>query len=76
MTYVDTNELWNIARQNGCKTIIEIANRLEINRNTVSEVMNGNTKPSSLFMERFVERFSVAPARAGTIFFKHNLHTT
>lgn len=75
MTCVDTNELWNIARQNGCKTIGEIANRLDINRNTVGEVMNGNTKPSSLFMERFVERFGVAPARAGTIFFNHNLHT-
>lgn len=73
MTNIDTNELWNIARQNGCKTIGDITDRLSINRNTVSDVMNGRAKPSSLFMERFVCAFNVPPEKAGIIFFNPNL---
>lgn len=66
---VDTNELWNVARKNGCPTKIAIAQKLDINRDTVGRVMEGVEKPSSTFMERFVERFNVPPAKAGKIFF-------
>ena len=66
---VDTNELWNIARKNGCKTKISIAEKLNISRDTVGKVMEGKEKPSAMFIERFVTRFNVPPAKAGRIFF-------
>ncbi|MBR4543563.1 MAG: helix-turn-helix transcriptional regulator [Lachnospiraceae bacterium] len=72
---VDLVALDEITRRAGCKTYTEIADRLEMNRNTVANVMTGKEKPSALFMMRFVEAFDVEAGRAGHIFFKRNLRS-
>lgn len=66
---VDTFALADIARRNGCKTIKSISEKTGLNRNLVSEVINGHRKPTSDFMYKFVEAFNVSGEDAGKIFF-------
>lgn len=70
---VDVVALNDIARHAGDKTNVAVSNRLNMNRNTVSKIMNGKERPSSTFMFAFVSAYSLDPEAAGKIFFKHNL---
>lgn len=70
---VDVVALNDIARHAGDKTNIAVSKRLNMNRNTVSKVMNGKERPSSTFMFAFVSAYSLDSEAAGKIFFKHNL---
>ena len=70
---VDVIAMNDVARHAGDKTNIAVSKRLNMNRNTVSNVMNGKEKPSSAFMFAFVSAYSLEPETAGKIFFKYNL---
>lgn len=70
---VDTFALADIARRNGCKTIKSISEKLGVNRNLVSVVINGNKKPTSDFMYKFVAAYNVPADEAGKIFFAADL---
>lgn len=66
---VDIVALNDIARHAGDKTNTAVAERINMNRNTVSKVMNGIEKPSSAFMFAFVAAYNVEASVAGTVFF-------
>lgn len=70
---VDVVAMNDVARHAGDKTNTAVSKRLNINRNTVSNVMNGRERPSSTFMFAFVSAYSLEPEAAGKIFFKYNL---
>lgn len=72
-TCVDLVTLNDIVRHAGDDTIIKVADKLNLDRNTVASVLKGTNKPSSTFMYRFVEVYSVSPDAAGNLFFAHNL---
>lgn len=72
---VDIVALNDIARHAGDKTNTAVAERINMNRNTVSKVMNGIEKPSSAFMFAFVAAYDVEATVAGAIFFSDNLRT-
>lgn len=71
---VDVIAMNDIARHAGDKTNIAVSKRLNINRNTVANVMNGKERPSSAFMFAFVSAYSLEPEVAGKIFFNNDLH--
>lgn len=73
---VDVIAMNDVARHSGDETNIAISKRLNINRNTVSNVMKGKEKPSSTFMFAFVAAYSLEPEVAGKIFFNYNLPNT
>ncbi len=73
---VDVIAMNDVARHAGDKTNIAVSKRLNMNRNTVANVMNGRERPSSAFMFAFVSAYSLEPEAAGKIFFKHNLPVT
>ena len=70
---VDVIALNDIARHAGDKTNTAVSKRLKMNRNTVSNVMNGRERPSSTFMFAFVSAYSLESETAGRVFFKRNL---
>lgn len=57
----DVNAMWDIARRNGCKTNIDISERMNANRNTVGDVMSERQQPSADFMYKFAMAFHLAP---------------
>lgn len=71
---IDLDAMEEITRKAGCKKYGQVADKMQTNRNTVANVMQGKEKPTSIFMYRFVQAFDVAPEKAGSIFFKRNLH--
>lgn len=73
---VDINAMYDIARRSGCKTKIEIAKKMSMNRNTVGKILEGKELPSSTFMYKFVDAFSVESSVAGLIFFNQSLRNT
>lgn len=50
-------------------SIQELANRTQINRNTLSKILSGKARPSSEAMEKLVFTLNIAPEEAGKIFF-------
>lgn len=57
-------------------TISELSKRSGINRNTLSDVLNGKTRPSSDTMYKLVDCLAIPPSKAGEIFFNDNLLNT
>ena len=58
------------------ETIAELSKRSAINRNTLSDVFNGKSKPSSDTMYKLVACLHISPSEAGEIFFNNNLRNT
>lgn len=69
----DVVTLQKIALEQGLKTKSAIAERCNIDRNTLGKILNGKEQPSSSVMYKLVEGLHIAPAKAGSIFFKRNL---
>lgn len=71
MTNQKTNtiELKKLMIENGIDSITALSKATNINRNTLSAVLNGDAQPSSYVMYRLVDALHIQPANAGVIFF-------
>jgi len=72
----NTTELRKQLAEKGIKTITELSEITEVNRNTLGNVLSGKAQPSSRVMNRIVDALSLDAETAGLIFFNHNLRTT
>ena len=70
---VDVTAIKKIMVEKKINTISELAELSGINRNTLADVLNEKTKPSSDTMYKLVRCLEIHPALAGEIFFKNNL---
>lgn len=66
-------KLRKIMLDKGCNTIGELSAITNINRNTLGQVLNGATQPSSYVMNQLVLALDIPPRKAGEIFFNSNL---
>ena len=57
----------------GINTVEELSKRSGVNRNTLSDVLNGKTYPSSMVMSKIMIALSMTGDEAGRIFFKEKL---
>ena len=57
----------------GYKTIISLAEKADIDRNTLSKVLDGETQPSTTIMKKLVSALDLEPQEAGEIFFAKEL---
>lgn len=69
----DTVALKKEMIDNGISTIIQLSALTGVSRNTLSQVLNGQTQPSASVMHKLVESLRISPERAGFIFFNPNL---
>lgn len=65
----NTIELKKMMIENGINSITALSKITNINRNTLSGVLNGDTQPSAYVMYRLVDVLHIQPANAGMIFF-------
>ena len=74
MTYtVDTIELRKAMAEAQLNTIADLSEKSGVNRNTVSDVLNGKIRPSGTVIERMAEALALDGAGIGRIFFKDEL---
>lgn len=71
----DYIEIKKIMAEKEIKTIKELAEKTGINRNTLSNILNGKVQPSSDVMEKLVLSLEIPPEKAGRIFFSLILRT-
>ena len=71
----DYIEIKKIKAEKEIKTIKELAEKTGINRNTLSNILNGKVQPSSDVMENLVFSLEIPPEKAGRIFFSLILRT-
>jgi transcriptional regulator with XRE-family HTH domain len=57
-----------MARQ-GYTTIGQLSDVTGINRNTLSDILNGESYPSGIVMQKIVKALELGPEAAGRIFF-------
>ncbi len=69
----NTNELRKLLIDCDIKTVKELSERTGVNRNTLSQVLNGKIQPSSDVMVQLVWALDIEPQKAGEIFFNRNL---
>lgn len=72
----DTIELKKVMVEQGLDKIVDLSVASKVDRNTLSKVVGGEMQPSSLVMDRLVSALSMAPEKAGTIFFTQILRNT
>ncbi len=72
----DTMALKKMMVENEIETIVALSEKCGINRNTLSQVLNGNIQPSADVMDRLVSALQIPPEKAGRIFFMLNLRGT
>lgn len=72
---VDVIKLKKLMIENGFNTITQLSNKAEIDRNTLSKVLNSKILPSSDVMYKLVKCLKISPEEAGKIFFNQYLHT-
>ena len=70
---IDVGSIRKIMVDMHINTISELSKRSGINRNTLSDVLNGKIRPSSDTMYKLVDCLSISPSKAGEIFFNDNL---
>ena len=74
MSYkVDTIALKKLMVENGYDTIDSLAEAAGLNRNTVSNVVNGKARPSTKVIGKLMVALHIEPCDAGGIFFAPNL---
>ena len=73
MYEVDTRELRIAMAEAGITTIEQMSELTEVNRNTLSGVVNGSSYPSSMVMCKIVDALDLPCERAGRIFFVKKL---
>jgi len=74
--FVDTKRLKKITIDVGLNTIEEIAAATDISRPTVSSVLSGEIRPSTIVIEKFAKGLGMNSNQVGEIFFKTNLSNT
>lgn len=70
---VDTIELKKLMIENHIDTIDEFSAKIGVNRNTLADVINGRSYPSSIVMQKIALEFRLTHDFAGKIFFKEKL---
>ncbi len=74
MSYtVDTQELRKAMIDAKLVTVVSLAEASGVDRNTISAVLNGKTKPSAPVIERLAAVLSLTGEDIGRIFFKEKL---
>ena len=66
---VDTKELRAQMARRGYTTIGQLTDVTGINRNTLSDILNGESYPSGIVMQKIVKALELEPEAAGRIFF-------
>lgn len=69
----DIKEIKKIMIDRGVDTITELSEKSGVNRNTLSQVLSGDTQPSSDVMDKLVAALEIEPEKAGHIFFSLDL---
>lgn len=73
MYEVDTKELRKKMIDCDIDTIEKLSTKTGVNRNTLSDVINGKSRPSSAVMAKLVSALGLTPEEAGNIFFAKKL---
>lgn len=73
MYEVDVKELRKRMVDNNIITIEEFSKLTGINRSTLSDIINGRTRPSSYSIERIAKALNLTPEEVGAIFYKNKL---
>lgn len=73
---VDIIELKKIMVEQGLEKIIDLSAASNVDRNTISKIMNEEIKPSTAVIEKLMIALKIPPEKAGIIFFKPNLRNT
>lgn len=73
---VDVVELKKIMVEQELDKIVDLSAASTVDRNTLSKVINGETKPSTTVIEKLMWALHIPPERAGAIFFSPNLRNT
>lgn len=66
---VDTVELKKAMLENGIDSNVELAEITKINRNTISDIVNGKSNPTLGVMYAIAEALNMPSEKAGKIFF-------
>lgn len=69
MYKVNTKELRAQMARQGYTTIGQLSDVTGINRNTLSDILNGESYPSGIVMQKIVKALELEPEAAGRIFF-------
>lgn len=70
---VDVVELKKIMVEQGLERIVDLSKASGIDRNTISKLLNYNTKPSTTVIEKLMQTLKIPSEKAGAIFFNDNL---
>lgn len=73
MYHVDIKELKKAMIDVGIDTIVELSNRSNVNRNTLGDIFNGKSYPSSDVMIRLAKTLELSSEQCGSIFFAQEL---
>lgn len=73
---VNVVELKKIMVEKGLDKIVDLSKAANIDRNTLSKILNGETKPSTVVIEKLMFTLQISPEMAGLIFFDSNLRKT
>lgn len=73
MYCVDVKELKKCMIDAGIETNTELSDKSGVNRNTIGDILNEKVYPSSDVMVRIVSALSLAPEKAGAVFFAKKL---
>lgn len=73
MYTVDTKELKHLMVDAGFSTIEALAEASNVNRNTLSDILKGNTYPSSIVMHKLANALNMTSEVCGKVFFAEKL---
>lgn len=73
---VDTIALKKKMVEQGLEKIVDLSRVSSVDRNTLSKVLNGNIKPSTIVIEKLMSALDISSDMAGEIFFNQDLRNT
>lgn len=74
--HVDIVALKKIMVERNLEKIIDLSAASTVDRNTLSKVLNGDSKPSTTVIEKLMSTLKIPPEKAGVIFFNTDLRDT
>lgn len=72
----DTKSLKKLMVDKEIPTILQLSSESGINRNTLSDILNGDIQPSAIAMKKLVSALDIPSEEAGRIFFSSDLPNT
>ena len=66
---VDVIELKKIMVSKELDKIVDLASASTVDRNTLSKILSGEMKPSTIVIEKMMYALDIPPEKAGVIFF-------